>query len=711
MATLNFLHIRRLTTWAVILACATIAAAIAGSGRAAEDDDPYIWLETDSPRTLAWVEKQNARTAAVLEKDPRYAEVLGDALALAEATDRIPVPRFLGGEIVNFWQDADHVRGVWRRTTLSDYGKAAPDWRTILDLDAVASDENANWVWKGADCEEPAERRCMIALSEGGGDAVRYREFDIASAEFIADGFRLPNGKQDIAWEDADTLLVAREWTRGDLTASGYPFIVKRVQRGQPLSEATEVFRGTAEDVGVGPFALDDGEGHHAVIIERSISFFETEYFIVTADGIDRLALPLKSDIEGLVDGQLIVALRQDFWPAANTGPLQGTLVSVDLDAAMSEPDNLVPTVIYAPGPRESFQNAGTTRDALVVTTLDNVRGRALLYRRETDGTWSRRTLPFPDNDAIDLVSTDLHGDTAFLEVSGFLQPSSLWQLDAKSGALSAVKSLPAKFDATGKTVEQFEATSNDGTKIPYFAVHPDDMKLDGSNPTILYAYGGFQLSETPFYSATMGKLWLEKGGVFALANIRGGGEFGPAWHEAALKTHRQRAFDDFAAVARDMITRGITSPRRLGIQGGSNGGLLMGVEFTQHPDMWRAVDIQVPLLDMLRYEQIDAGASWVGEYGSVSNPEERAFLASISPYANIERGVTYPEPFIWTTTEDDRVGPQHARKFAARLAEYDIPYLFYEVSEGGHGSGANLKESAHTRALEMIYFMRKLMD
>ena len=689
----------------------TVAGTTFGASSIAEERDPYIWLETDSPRTMAWVKAENAKTAAVLEKDPRFEGYYNEALRLAEAEDRIPMPGFLGGEIMNFWRDADHVRGIWRTTTLADYGNPMPAWATVLDLDAVANDEKANWVWRGANCAEPAERLCLLNLSDGGEDAVTVREFDVADKTFVDGGFSLPHGKQDIAWEDPDTLLVAREWAPGDLTTSGYAYIIKRLKRGQPLDQAAEIYRGSPKDVAASPMTLHDGDGHQAVLIVRSPSFFESDYFLVTPKGNEKLALPPKSSIEGLVSGQLIVSLQEDWSPEPVSHFGLGTLLAIDLAAATADPEHLKPTVIYTPGARDSFQSASATRDALVITTLDNVRGRAYVYRRQSDGTWSKQRLALPDNDAIDIVSADLHGDSAFLRVAGFLQPSSLWLADTKAGTVTMVKSLPAKFDASNLTVDQFEATSKDGTKIPYFVVHKKDMKLDGSNPTVLYAYGGFQVSVTPSYSATLGKLWLEKGGVYAVANIRGGGEFGPAWHDAALKTHRQRAFDDFAAVARDMMTRGITSPRRLGIEGGSNGGLLMGVEFTQHPEMWRAVDIQVPLLDMLRYEKIDAGASWVGEYGSVSNPKERAFLASISPYANIKRGVDYPQPLVWTTSKDDRVGPQHARKFAARLAEYGIPYYFYEVSEGGHGSGANLKEGAHTTALQMIYFTRKLMD
>jgi prolyl oligopeptidase len=661
---------------------------------------------------MQWVHAQNDKTLAVLEKDPRYTGFYADALAIAEAKDRIPAPDILGGEILNFWQDADHVHGIWRRTTLGSYETDSPQWTTVLDLDDLSKAEKGNWFWKVADADEPSERRCMVNLSDGGEDAVTVREFDLASARFVTNGFQLPRSKQRVAWEDENTLLIARALDPAELTASGYPFVVRRLKRGQALTEAQEIFRGTAKDGGYGvtPVALHDGAGHRATVIHRPLTTFESEKYLLTGAVAAKLALPHKSEIQTLVDGKIIVSLAED-WTLGGVTLRQGLLVGVDLSAATQDPEHLKPVVIYAPGPRESFSQAAATRDALIVTTLDNVRGRAFICRLGADGSWSRRKLGVADNATIGIADADIHSNTAFLGVAGFLQPSSLWLLNADSQSLRQVKALPPKFDATREAVEQFEAISSDGAKIPYFIVHPTDMKLDGKNPTLLNAYGGFQVSRTPFYSADIGKLWLERGGVFVLANIRGGGEFGPAWHEAGLKTHRQIIYDDFAAVARDLIARKITSPRRLGIEGGSNGGLLMGVEFTQHPELWNAVDIQVPLLDMVRFEQIAAGESWVGEYGSVSNAQERAFLTSISPYANLRRGVPYPEPLIWTTTKDDRVGPQHARKFAARLAEYGIAYFFYEVTEGGHGSGANLKEKARTTALEMTYFTRKLMD
>ena len=692
-------------------AAAAAAAAAAGAGPGATvADDPFVWLEElDGARAMEWVRTENARTAAVLEQDPRYAGLFKEALAIAEAKDRIPEPHFIGGKIFNQWQDPGHVRGIWRWTSLAEYQKPAPAWTTVLDLDALAAAEKANWFWGGADCEEPAERRCMIALSDGGEDAVTSREFDLTSARFVEGGFSLPAGKQELAWQDGDTLLVSREWVAGEMTTSGYPFVVKRIKRGQPLSAAVEVFRGSKSDVGAGPMAFNDGAGHRAVIIRRSTSFFESDYHLVGPLTATRLALPSKADLEALVDGRLIVALREDWKTVDGATFAQGSLVSIDLAAATKTPARLRPTLVYAPGPREAFDQAGATRGHLLVTVLDNVKGRAFVYTPGKRGTWSRRQLALPDNVSIHIVDADLHSDRAFLRVTGFLTPSSLWLADAASGTLASVKTLPARFDASNHVVEQLEATSSDGTRIPYFVVHRRDMKFDGSTPTILDAYGGFLVSQTPYYSPYTGKLWLERGGAFALANIRGGGEFGPAWHDAGLKTHRQRIFDDFTAVAQDLIANGITSSPRLGISGGSNGGLLMGVELTQHPELFAAVDIQVPLLDMLRYENIAAGSSWVGEYGSVSNPDERAFLASISPYHNLKPGVKYPETLVWTTTKDDRVGPQHARKFAARLAAMDVPYLFYEVIEGGHGSGSTLAEKAAMTAREFTYFARRL--
>jgi prolyl oligopeptidase len=677
---------------------------------ATDETDPFLWLEqVHGERATAWVKAENAKTTAVLESDTHYQSFYADAKTIVESNDRIPFPNSIGGEIYNFWRDKTHVSGIWRRTSSQSYAMAKPAWTTVLDLDAVAKSEHANWVWEGADCVLPDERRCLILLSDGGEDAQTVREFDVTTRRFVASGFVLTRGKQNIAWQNDAALLIAREWKTGELTTSGYPYIVKRLSRGQTLSSATEIFRGSKSDVGVSPVVLHDGSGHQIDIIERDVTFFTAEYYLIAGDSVRRLDLPAKINLAGLVAGRLVLTLNEN-WTAGGTAYPAGSLVAIDLAGVNRDPGHLQPTLVYTPGQRESIDTVQPTKNRLLVASYLNVRGRALVFSPAADGSWTKQTLDLPDNSSIGLDDANLRNDTAYVDATSFLTPTTLYAVDASTGSVSPVKAQPAQFDASNDVVEQHEATSKDGTQIPYFIVHPKSIVYDGSNPTVLYAYGGFQVSETPFYNALSGKLWMERGGVFVLANIRGGGEFGPAWHDAGLKTHRQRIYDDFYAVAADLVARKVTTPRHLGIQGGSNGGLLMGVEFTQHPEMWNAVDIQVPLLDMMRYEKIEAGASWVGEYGSVSVPEERAFLASISPYQNIKPGVAYPEPFVWSTTKDDRVGPEHARKFAAKLSAMDVRYLFYEVSEGGHGSGANLDERAHTNALEWTYFTRKLV-
>ncbi len=697
---------------AKLVLLAAIPAGLARAQGASADTaaDPHRWLEDVSgERAMTWVRAENAKTTAVLEQDPRYAAIYGAALRMASAKDRIPYVTFIAGALYNFWQDSAHVRGVWRKTSLASYRTASPTWTTVLDLDALAKKEKANWVWHGASCARPVEQRCLLSLSDGGEDATTVREFDLLTKRFVPGGFALPKGKQTAAWSGTDTLLVAREWSTGEMTASGYPFVVKRLARGQALSAAVELFRGKPTDVRVSAETVDDMQGHRVSFIGRSTSFFEVEYALIRARDVVRVAIPKKAYLADMVDGQVIVKLSED-WSAGGTLIHSGGVAGFDAAAALRDPAHLAPVAVFEPGPRESVASVSATNDRLMVGITQNVKGRVLVLTRSATGTWTHSPITLPDNVSTDIISTDSKSNRAFVSVAGYLTPSSIWLADASSATASSVKALSPRFDASRSEVEQFEATSKDSTKIPYFIVHPKGMKLDGSHPTILYAYGGFEVSLTPNYDADVGKLWLEQGGVYVVANIRGGGEFGPAWHEAGLKTHRQVIYDDFAAVAQDLITRRITSPKKLGIQGGSNGGLLMGVQLTQHPELWSAVDIQVPLLDMLRYEKIAAGASWVGEYGSVSIPEQRDFLASISPYNNLKAGVTYPKPLIWTTTKDDRVGPQHARKFAAKMSDMGLPYLFYEVIEGGHGAGANIEQRAHTSALEFTYFAQQLL-
>lgn len=681
----------------------------------AKPTDPYLWLEdVHGARALAWVEQENARSLAVLKADPRYEVFHREALAILNATDRIPAPSLIGRTIYNIWQDPTNVRGLWRRTTPESYTTPEPAWETVIDLDQLSKAENANWVWAGANCPPPHYRRCLVSLSDGGEDADTIREFDLPTKAFVADGFVLPKSKQTVDWLTDDELILARDWGPGTMTASGYPFVVKTLKRGQPLDEATEVFRGRPEDVAVNPAVLRDGDGHVVTLIVRATDFFHSETYWLAENGIVQLSLPQKVSLNGLLRGRLIFTPEED-WTFAGRAYPAGSIVSF-------RPEDLSKTsttktaadevhLIFAAQPRQSVEQVAVTANRIVAAIYDNVRGSLVSFRIDGDLGGTQTPFPVAPNSSVGVSAASDVDDRVYYSVANFLSPTHLWQADASAGSATDVKDLPARFDASGDVVEQFHATSSDGTQIPYFVVRPKAMKLDGSNPTILYAYGGFRVSMLPSYSSTTGKLWLERGGVYVLANIRGGGEFGPAWHEAGMKTRRQLIYDDFTAVATDLIARGITSPRRLGIQGGSNGGLLMGVMFNQHPELWRAVDIEVPLLDMLRFEKIGAGASWVGEYGTVANADERAFLETISPYHNLKAGVAYPEPLFVTATSDDRVTPVHARKMAAKMAAMGLPYLFFENTDGGHSASANLQQAAERLALEFTYFARKLMD
>ena len=680
---------------------------------AANQADSYVWLEDAAgERAMQWVRKEDARTAKVLRNDPHFAPFQADALRIAEDKRRLPSPNLYGGKVYNFWQDAANPRGVLRVTTPADYALAEPHWRVLLDIDALNKAESASWVYHGMQVLQPEDRYALVKLSAGGEDADTVREFDLETGQFVAGGFTLPRSKQDVTWADRDTLLVSRDWGPGTMTASGYPFVIKQWKRGTPLDSAMEVFRGKPADIETQATVLRDGQGHTLQVMKEALTFFESATFVRTASGVRQLALPPKAYISDLVDGEVLVRLHQDWTPAGSAQSYtQGSLLSLHLEDVLRDPEHLRPTVAFAPTATEFLDHTASTRTRLIVTTLNSVQGAVYTYAHTPVG-WVHQPLAVLPNATLSVAAANDTDDAVALAVTGFLTPPSLLFGNAGApGSLRTVKAQPALFDANGLTVEQFFTTSKDGTRVPYFVVHRKDVKYDGSNPTLLNAYGGFEVSETPTYNATRGKLWLERGGVFALANIRGGGEFGPAWHEAGLKTNRQRIYDDFAAVGKDLVARKITSPRHLGMIGGSNGGLLMGVEMEQNPTLWNAVVIQVPLLDMLNFEHIAAGASWVGEYGSVSVPAERAFLARISPYQNLQPGVTYPEPLIFTTTKDDRVGPQHARKFAARLEELHDPFFYDEIVEGGHGAGADLKQQATTNAETFVYLTRKLME
>jgi prolyl oligopeptidase len=676
---------------------------------AGADDDPYIWLEeVDGEEALAWVAEQNAASLPGLEGDPRFVELEAEALALMEASDRIPYGSYFGGYVHNFWRDENHVRGIWRRTTLDSYATDDPGWETILDIDALADAESENWVYKGRSCLPPEYNICFVNLSRGGGDAVVIREFDVESRSFVEDGFMLPEAKSRISWIDENTVFVGTDTGEGSLTSSGYPRTVSVWERGTPLSDARLIAEANEGDVAIGGYSVIRPEGKE-MFIGRTPAFFKSELFHVGED-LKPVNIPLQEDasFRGLFGDRMLVTLRSD-WEIGGETFAKGTLVSLSLAGTLESIEPADVDLVYAPSDRGSIRSVSPTRDELYVGILEEVTGTLLRVRRTGDA-WDIQKVDMPANGTVSTTSADDFSDVAMINYESFLVPDRLYLVQGGNKP-RVIKSLPERFDASGFITEQRFAASSDGERIPYFLIRQSDLPMDGNAPTLQYAYGGFEISLTPSYVSPGTIGWLKRGGVYVVANIRGGGEFGPKWHEAALLEKRQVAFDDMIAVSEDLIDSGITSPEHLGISGGSNGGLLVGAVAMQRPELYGAVVSAVPLLDMMRYHTLLAGASWMAEYGNPEDPEMRDVILAYSPYQSIRQDGDYPEIFFWTNTRDDRVHPGHPRKMVARMREQGHPVLYYENTEGGHGSGANLKQRAKTTALTNVYLMQRLTD
>ena len=671
----------------------------------AAQEDPYQWLEDVSgDKSMAWVREQNAPTQKVLESSPTFKPLHERLLAIYNSKERIPGVTKRGAYLYNFWQDEANPRGVWRRTTLDEYRKKDPAWETVLDLGKLSADEHEQWVFKGATFLYPKYERALVSISRGGADAVEVREFDVVAKAWVKDGFRTTESKGSIAWRDADSVYVARDFGPGSMTHSGYPRIVKEWKRGTSLADAKTVFEGKVEDVSSGATVVNE-PGRRYELVSRAPDFWTSEDFIRRGDQWVKLDVP-PSAKTAVFNGMLVLQLRHD-WKPADRPFAAGSLIAADLDGFLAGKRDFQP--IFEPSPRVSLQAYTVAKNVLLLDLLDNVKSRIVEARRE-GATWTKRDVAVPGASSIGVAAVDRdESDHYWMTVTGFVEPTTLYLAHAGSDAREKLKSLPAFFDAKGLVVRQYEATSKDGTKIPYFLVSREDAKLDGATPTILYGYGGFEVPMTPSYSAAAGAAWLEQGGAWALANLRGGGEFGPEWHETARREGRQKTHDDFAAVAEDLIRRKITSPRHLGILGGSQGGLLVGATFTQRPELFRAAVSQVPLLDMKRYHKLLAGASWMGEYGDPDNPADWAFISKYSPYQNVSKDRKYPKVLFTTSTRDDRVHPGHARKMFAKMKDQGHDVMYFEYTEGGHAAGALPAQQAYTWALTYTFFRNEL--
>jgi prolyl oligopeptidase len=705
---LSFLSIP--TLW--IFSVNTMAQAPSNPGReepAAED--PYEWLEEVlGDKALEWVKARNAIVQNRMEREESFEKLRSDLLEILDSNARIPFVSKRGEYYYNFWRDKTNERGLWRRTTLEEYRKAEPKWEVVLDLDALGKTENENWVWKGASLLRPDYQRALITLSRGGADANITREFDLKTRSFVADGFELPESKGSVSWIDIDHLFVSTDFGNASMTDSGYPRMAKLWKRGTPIEQAKLVYEGKQEDMSVGA-VHDDSPGFERNFVTRNIAFYNDELFLVKDSGeLVKIDAPNTAS-KSVFKQYLLLELREAWTLGTKTYPAGSLLVS-DFDRFLRGERAF--EVLFEPSANTALSSVTTTKDHVVINVLEDVKNRLYVLtpsNTESPTAWRREPLvgaPAFGTVNVTAVDSDDSNDY-FMTSTDYLTPTTL-SIGTIGKVPEELKRLPHFFDSVGMQISQHFATSSDGTKVPYFMVAKRDVNLDGKNPTLLYGYGGFEISLQPNYSATVGRAWLTQGGVYVVANIRGGGEYGPRWHQAALKENRLRAYEDFAAVAKDLVARGVTSKQRLGIQGGSNGGLLVGNMITLYPELFEAGVCQVPLLDMKRYNKLLAGASWMAEYGNPDYPDQWAYIRKFSPYQNVQPSVAYPKVLFTTSTRDDRVHPGHARKMMAKMESQGHAVWYYENIEGGHGGAANNKQSAFMQALAYTFLKQELM-
>lgn len=689
----------------LVIALSILFLGSCSNGKVVNTQDPYLWLEeVEGDAALQWVNSQNEITQARYTNSERFSETYQFLLDEYNSDDRIPYAYVQNGEMYNFWRDESNVRGVWRKTSIEKYQEEKVEWEVIIDVDQLAKAEDKNWVWRGADCLAPNYERCLIRLSDGGKDAVVVREFNLISKSFIDDGFATLESKQYFSWVNQDQILIATNFGEGSMNESGYPSQVRLWDRNQDIGDAREVFQGDYQKIFSLPFSSIRPDGSYFGILEGP-TFFTKVLYLFNNDELVKLELPLKMDVYGTYENLLIISLAEN-WQGFDIG----SLVAVNLDDALAQNisvDSL--TLLFEPSEKRFLRSVSIGANQILVSVLDNISGQVLQLQK-VGSSWIENQVRGFEGGMLSVSSIDEWSDHTFLNSQGFTQPSSLYYSNG-SKEFKKIKSVPSKFDPEKYNVEQLYAVSKDGTQIPYFQISNIGMEKNSINPTLLYGYGGFEISQTPSYLSAFSRSWLDSGGVYVIANIRGGGEYGPKWHQSALKENRQRAYDDFIAVAEKLIDSKITSPRHLGIRGGSNGGLLVGATFTQRPDLFNAVVCAVPLLDMFRYDKLLAGASWVDEYGDPDNADEWEFISKYSPYQNVYEDKEYPEVYFYTSTKDDRVHPGHARKMAKKMIDQGHKVIYYENVEGGHSAAANLKQSAYMSALQLEYLRDKLVD
>ena len=700
----------------ILLACGFLLFSLTGcmnaDGTKVNDEDPYLWLEEVTGNSaLDWVAAQNQRTASRLESDDFFKTFRDEATAVLTAEDRLPLGEIKNGYVYNVWRDDQHVRGIWRRSSLETYLQGDPVWEVLIDFDALARDEQENWVFKSVLCLPPSSLRCMVQLSRGGKDASVWREFDVQRKEFVSDGFNIPEAKTNVAWLGPNVLLVATSLDEHGVNESGYARTIVRIERGQDLDESVKVFEGAYSDSWLFPF-VEFGKSERHVFIMRAVTAFDFEYYYSSngLGALEQLPIPLKADVIGLSGDDIIILLNEDWRFENGEGYHEGDVIAYRAETGSHE-------LVFSPGKMQSVQKVQATPSSVIVQITDNVKGKAVRARRVSENEWRLSPVELPENGVIEIVSAAKEDGSFLATFESLTHPETLYFVDPQDNTELVLSSAPA-YDASDVVMMQRFATSRDGAKVPYFVAGKRHVLAKGGAPTIQYGYGGFSLPSLPVYyeedgrlqhGGLAGRIWISRGGVLVISNIRGGSEYGPRWHREAMKENRQKAFDDFIAVSEDLLASGVSAPGKLGAIGRSNGGLLMGAVLTQRPDLYSAMDIGVPLFDMKRFNKLLAGAQWMSEFGDPDAPSDWAYISEYSPYHNIRPDMPYPDVFFYTSTLDDRTHPGHARKAAARLLEHGYDVYYYENSEGGHSGAANKEQLAHRIALEFTYFARYL--
>ena len=658
--------------------------------------DKYLWLEEVlADNSLEWARSQNKKTIETFSSDPEFEHLVDRMTEVLQTKEKIAFADFIhDGYVYNTWYDEKNIQGLVRRSKMMTYKSGNPEWEVLLDLDLLSSSEGEKWVYHGASIS-PDKKKALIFLSPGGTDADTMREFDLEKKEFVEGGFSLPISKGSASWMSDNELFLERDFGPETLTKSGYPRTIRKLKRGQKLEDAEVIFTTSKEDT----LLYVNTHHEHGKInsyVHKRMDFYSGEIHRFDGHGFKKLDMPVKFDISNHNLDYLYIGLRQD-WKNFKSGDF----IAYDFHTERFE-------LIFSPDEKSSIYASAMTGDGVMLIVDTDVKGN--LYKFKKSGfEWVKRRVDLPPNGSVDYLTTDQETSNFLVSFDSFNTPLSyFFGTDDKIECL--IKKSPAFFNYEDLEVSQQFCKSTDGTMVPYFLVHKKGLKLNGLNPTILYGYGGFEISLKSHFANLLGMGWLDKGGVYVLSNIRGGGEYGPLWHQCALKENRVRTYQDFFSIAEELIAKKITSREHLGAMGGSNGGLLMGVCYTQRPDLFKAINCGVPLLDMHRYHKLLAGHSWIAEYGNPDDEIDGKYIRELSPYQRIDKDQkNAPVMYINTSTKDDRVHPGHARKFAAKLSEFNLPYFYHENIDGGHAGASNMRELAFMKALDYMFFWKHL--